>query len=444
MSFGVGNDVLKKRGTMDNWQEKAKDLKFQQGKSWGMVTQELKQLFPDNTDKEVHDKIRSYLRAQPEYKKKESTVRSSVEFKADGTMISDRIIEISENEDMTPDFLMKAHGLDNTKWEVISYKNNLWHSQVKGGTRLVMYQSKITVKPRRNTVSELDIDRMLENKRFKYDKPLTKAINYNIDGEVLEICLPDLHSGLLSWRMETGLDYDIHIAKDHFFKGIYDIIQRCGDKKFSKIILVTLGDILHIDNDKQETTKGTFQQADGRFNKIFDSTLDMLIDGITLLANISKIEVIYLPGNHDKITGYTLLKSTEMAFRNDDNVTFDTGPNPQKFRLIGNALIGWTHGDMPPKNMSSWLQQRARKEFGESIFAEVHAGHFHSNKTKEYKQITIDQTIEENGVVVKYLPSLCNASYWEHQQGYSNGTKTIISFIWNVKTGLREMWYSNI
>ena len=195
---------------------------------------------------------------------------------------------------------MKAHGLDENEWEVVSYKNNLWHAPSKDDARVVMYQSKLTVKPISKELSEKDIDRIFETKRFKYDKPLTKALNYNPKGEVLEICLPDLHSGLLAWRMETGLDYDVHIAKDHFYKGIYDIVKRCEGKQFSKIILVTLGDILHIDNDKQETTKGTFQQTDGRFTKIFDETLDMLIDGITLIGDISKTEVVYLPGNHDK------------------------------------------------------------------------------------------------------------------------------------------------
>ena len=88
----------------------------------------------------------------------------------------------------------------------------------------------------------------------------------------------------MSWRKETGEDYDVHIAKDHFYKCLYDNIEMQKTKKLKKIFFVTLGDLLHFDNDNQTTTKGTFQQADGRMAKIYDSILDMLIDGITILA----------------------------------------------------------------------------------------------------------------------------------------------------------------
>ena len=97
---------------------------------------------------------------------------------------------------MTPEFLMKAHGLDENEWEVVSYKNNLWHAPSKDDARVVMYQSKLTVKPISKELSEKDIDRIFETKRFKYDKPLTKALNYNPKGEVLEICSVICYAGL--------------------------------------------------------------------------------------------------------------------------------------------------------------------------------------------------------------------------------------------------------
>ena len=259
----------------------------------------------------------------------------------------------------------------------------------------------------------------------------------------MEIDLPDLHSGLLAWRKETGEDYDIHIAKESFYQCIYDIVDRCKHKRLKKIIFVTLGDLLHFDNDNQTTTKGTFQQADGRLTKIFDATMDMLIDGITIIGDIAPVEVVYICGNHDRTTGYMLLKAVENAFRRDDNVQFDTEPNPQKFRRFGKVLIGWTHGDMQKQNMSGWLQQSARAEYGQSEFAEVHAGHYHSLKAIETKR-DLTQTEDSGGIIIRYLPTICNASYWEHQQGYISALKTMMCFVWNEETGLREMWYSNI
>ena len=92
---------------------------------------------------------------------------------------------------------------------------------------------------------------------------------------------------------------------------------------------------------------------------------------------------------------------------------------------------------MPAKNMRGWLINRARKEHGECSHSEVHAGHFHTDKVKE-----VIQTEDGEGVTIRYLPTICAASFWEHQQGYDKGLKTVVSFVWNEKVGLREMWYS--
>lgn len=179
--------------------------------------------------------------------------------------------------------------------------------------------------------------------------------------------------------------------------------------------------------------------------KIFDYALTMLITALDMLGQVAPVEVVYLSGNHDRNLGYMLIKSLEMAYRRDTNYVFDVSPNPQKFRLIGCSLIGWTHGDMPRKNIGLWLQDRARKEFGEAKFAEVHAGHFHSEKTKESYRAYDDEVVtNEGGIVVRHLPTICNSSFWEYQQGYPFGNKTMMSFVWNERHGLRAMWFSNL
>jgi hypothetical protein len=140
-----------------------------------------------------------------------------------------------------------------------------------------------------------------------------------------------------------------------------------------------------------------------------------------------------------------LIKGLEMAYRKDINYSFDTLPNPQKYRLIGCSLIGWTHGDMVHKNMGMWLQDRARKEYGLSRFAEVHAGHLHSeSRTETYRTYTDKTDYDDGGVVVRHLPTISNASAWEHQQGYPQGVKSMACFVWHETQGLRETWYSNL
>ncbi len=89
--------------------------------------------------------------------------------------------------------------------------------------------------------------------------------------------------------------------------------------------------------------------------------------------------------------------------------------------------------------MSGWLPDRARREYGQSDFAEVHAGHFHSESETQYR-IT-DGTY---GLTVRHLPTVCSASAWEHQQAYPTGNKTVVTYVWNINRGLREIWHSTI
>ena len=359
--------------------------------------------------------------------------KNELEHHKDGSLSSTKLVEMQDAEAKDSNYLLSVHGFDSSIWEIVTAKNSVWQAHCKGGSTKTLYSSKITAKLKKDSWSFEDLDKYFENKSFLSPKELTKPTNYDANGEFLEIALPDLHAGLFSWRKETNEDYNIHITKANFLKCVNDILERCQGRKFEKIIFVTLGDLLHVDNDNQTTAKGTFQQVDGRIAKVFDITLDMIIDAIELIGNFAPVEMIYISGNHDRTLGYALAKAVEKAFRNDSNITFDILPNPRKFRRFENVLIGWLHGDVAKNNITEWLQVEARKDYGDSLFAEVHAGHYHHQ-----------QTLEKSGMIVRYLPTICASSAWEHQKAFGQNVKTVMSFVWNKWNGLRETWFSNI
>ena len=419
------------------WKSRLIELK-NEGTTYNDIADTLNVEYPQETF--TGSRVRGWWRRNGE--KRTDNARGRQEYN-NGTYTFENIVELIDGEEVTPDMMIQAHGLKVGLWEVVGYKNNFWQAQSKAGHIVNLYQSKLSVKPLKSGVDLDQLDQYFKDKKFTNDKPTIKPLQYDPTGEVLEICLPDLHSGLLAWRKETGADYDLNIVKERFYQCALDIADRCKHRAFKKIVLVTLGDLLHFDNEEQKTTKGTFQQADGRLSKIFTVTLDMLIDFIDTLIEIAPTEVVYIPGNHDRVAGLMLLKAVEQAYRKQQGITFDTTPNPHKHRLYGKCLVGWTHGDLARKNMPHWLQHQAKKEYGISEFAEVHAGHFHSIKTIETK-LDFTQEDEIGGIVIRHLPTLCNASYWEHQQGYTSASKTMMCFIWNEDTGLRDTWHSNI
>ena len=364
----------------------------------------------------------------------EETFRQSAEYKSDGTATFEGIIAVMEGEPITPDIIMKAHNLDENKWEVFSYKTNFWQQQAKGGKLLVLYQSKITVKPKKkDAITFEDIDKYFENKDYSKDKLPIECFNYDLNGEILEIKVPDLHIGLLAWREETGEDYDLKIVKENFFKCINDIVKRCRHRRIKKVVFITLGDLLHVDNDQGTTTKGTQQQMDGRMAKIVGCAEDILIDGITLLGQIAPVEYIYIAGNHDRVCGYMLARSVSNVFRNDPNVTCDISPNPIKYRRYGVGLVMYHHGDAPKKNIGEIPMLHAREELSKAKFVEINLGHYHDEEIKTV-----------NGARIRYFPTICTSSYWEHQQAYGSSMKAIVCDIRNEEVGLRETWYTTI
>ena len=49
----------------------------------------------------------------------------------------------------------------------------------------------------------------------------------------------------------------------------------------------------------------------------------MTIKAIDILKQKAPVDVIYISGNHDELSGYKLAKFIDAWFRNDENVTVD-------------------------------------------------------------------------------------------------------------------------
>lgn len=351
---------------------------------------------------------------------------------------STKDISLTDDELHNPSAILKAHGFDPELWDIKTVNNTKTNRKTITGDSFV-YSSKVTVKPKETEDVTLQT---VETFFAGLDESKLKNLHiepkqYDPNGEFLEICIQDLHMGLLSYAQETGEDYDVDIATQRLNNCIADILQRTQGRKFKRIVFALLGDILHVDNLEGSTTKGTRQDTDTRPTRLFDKALEALLYTIEQLGEIAPVEVVCVSGNHDGLTGQLLCKCLEMAFRNDDNVTFFNSPNPRKWRRYGKVLIGFAHGDMKPNAVSEWLSNEC-DEWSLAKYREVHMGHLHSIQTL--------QKIEDNkyGLIARYLPALCASSAWEHDMGYPKSQRGMMSFVWNENTGLREIWYSNI
>jgi len=181
------------------------------------------------------------------------------------------------------------------------------------------------------------------------------------------------------------------------------------------------------------TTKGTPQDNDSRWAKMFLKGRELLITAVDLLSQIAPVKVFQIPGNHDYVTSWYAVVCLHDWFRNDENVTVDISPQSRKYVEFGKCLIGFTHGDKEKKRIFGNMQVEVPEAWGRTLYREWHTGHLHHEVVKE-----------EHGVKVRSLSSVTATDAWHYVSGYVGALAVSQSFVWDKEKGLREIWYSTV
>jgi len=273
---------------------------------------------------------------------------------------------------------------------------------------------------------------------FRFEEERTET------GNLLEINIPDLHLGKQSWAEETGFEnYDVKIAVKRFKTAFNSLLEEAlKAKKFEKILFIVGNDLFNSDNAYPftQTTAGTPQQDDARWQKVFRTGRNLIIDAICELEHIAPVEVKVIPGNHDFQKSFYLGEVLEAFFYNNENVTIDNSPRTRKYVKWGKCLIGFAHGnrkDEGEDRLLNNMKHECAKEWGETVYHEWHCGDIHHYK--ELKQrgssTNLDKYAEDiDGVIIKYLRTLMFNDEWEARKGYIS-QKGAHFFIWNKEAG---------
>jgi len=351
--------------------------------------------------------------------------KNTVSIEKDGTIVSDRLILISEDELKDPLALLVHHGYDPEKWTLIDATSNMWHSARKYDRGLrVHYQSKIRVKPLERTgLCRETIDGWF-GAMSKRTAPAAPEMFQTQPGPgpELEIVITDIH---------VGGDHNQDVG-ERLKATIIRAAEKAKAIKASKITLAQIGDMFQYDTADKKTANGTPQNSPMDFPQMFNLGAELIIFAIEALANVADVEVIIIPGNHDRLSGYALGKAIEFYMRRDRRVTVDADhERPWKYRMFYRNLVLWTHGDMNKNNLKSLLHREAKREYGLSNHAEIHVGHWHHEKT-----------IDGDGVTLRYLASMARPDAWHERSGYTGQRENITAFVWSPR-GLAEVWYLN-
>jgi predicted DNA-binding transcriptional regulator AlpA len=260
------------------------------------------------------------------------------------------------------------------------------------------------------------------------------------DPHLLEINIFDAHFGKLAWAPESGEDYDLKLAEKVYADAVIDLAAKAKGYAIDRVLLPVGNDLMHVDSAESATTRGTRVDSDGRYAKIFVAAQMAVVRAVETLRAIAPVDVIFVPGNHDRLSAFTLVRTIDAWFRNCDDVTVDSGPNPRKYFRYGNCLIGLTHGDREsPRDLPNIMAVERPKDWSETVCREWRLGHIHRSRVRESAGVETFQ-----GVAVRWVPSLSGTDAWHHSHGYIGTRRAAEAYLMNAREGFAAMFVSYV
>lgn len=333
------------------------------------------------------------------------------------------------------------------KWEIRPYTAFFKHEEKQKAVRVPMYSSYVRFAKRDDRFIQSAIEKSIA-KMETHSPSYTDIPNHpplpSEKRHMMEVLIPDLHLGMLSWEGETGENYDSGIAVKRYRQAIDNLLGRAQFFGIEKILFVIGSDFFHVDQDiggsGGATTAGTPQDTDSRRHKMIQRGCDLIVETIDKFLGVAPVQVEVCPGNHDYDESIALARYVSAWYRQTDKVEVNAEPKSRKYVQYGKNLIGFAHGDKEKiKDLPLIMATEVPKKWADTKFREIHLGHQH--RRKQYQALWVN---EEHGVRVRHLSSLVSPDAWHAKRGYTMQTKSAQVFMWHKKKGLQMIFDWNL
>lgn len=303
-----------------------------------------------------------------------------------------QLVEIFDETDKSPDKIMEMLGYKQGVWELTNFNLTKY-----GKEDSPMYAAKVMLKPDKIGIDWEELGNQLAN---RVEPKLPSELIHINNNEYLVIALFDLHFG-----NNTIDDYDESLGK----------IFRQLENEYQKVLILSGGDILHVDNYQSTTASGT-QLDTTDINQAWDDAFDffdLIID--KSLDHAESVEVMYVPGNHDESAAQTLFKALNKLYRKEDRLVIDDRQEMYKATLLGHNFIGATHGvKRNKKDYPMLFATQFSSLWGTDGVntREVYTGHLHH-----------EHTVDMNGLMIRQMPTRNKDDKWHKDNGFVGSHK---------------------
>ena len=297
--------------------------------------------------------------------------------------------------------------IDTSIWKLSQY----WNKQMGDHWRVSALISRV------KETSSSDFEKLLESWTPKtYKIPKTNLSKLQNQEEVCGvISLQDIH---------FGKEGNETIDKD-FEDTIINLLERATPAhSIDTMYFVVGGDLINMDTFHGTTTSGTpldnCMSSTEAYMKAFDA-MHWAINYIKAFCN--KLVVVYVPGNHDRLSSFHLAHALSKSITSDE-ITWDVKYEERKVHVWHNNFNAFEHGDKRSKNNPLIYASEYPKAWGDTTNRTLFKGHIHTDRKVEY--MTSNETA---GFIEKTLPSLGKTDYYH----YSN------KFVGNRRSGKLEL-----
>ena len=320
-----------------------------------------------------------------------------------------------------------------TTWECAS-------SDGKGGTTVTeLHRVFVRLKPQAPPAAREFVEAMISAASGRLRRPPIKKHRPRCGlWQVLPIADP--HFGKYAYKGTTGqANYDLSIAARVVRQSAAELLAIGDSYKPARRSILLLGDVMHYDNPKGQTTAGTQLERDGRVQKMIEVATDVIVEIIDRSADKVPTDVSLVNGNHDETLSWALQRILIERFRNDGRVRISSDWKSRQYLSEGGNLIGITHGHKAKKKLPQLMALEVPELWSRCQYREWHTGHFHSQAADQ--QCPID-TIA--GVITRTSPSVAAVDDWHVENGYIGSRRAMESFVYRQPGGLDAMFVAGV
>jgi len=343
-----------------------------------------------------------------------------IEFKENLDEGSAEIKGVAFSEPKSPEEIIRILKIDTNKWKLSSYWNkqhkDYWLvsamvSQKQINENDLLTKTLETFKPSIQPITEIHLN-------DKYERTSCAVLS-----------IQDLH---------FGKEDNFTITED-FKNAVRDLVMRAyASHRLEKIVYVVGGDLLNMDNFDGKTTKGTPVDNESKAQDAYNQAFSALHWSIGFIKSFcEQLEVVYIPGNHDRLSSYHLAHALSKCFEQGD-IKFNVEYSERKVVVYGNNFFAFEHGDVTKKNTALVYAVEFPEMWGSTTYRTCYTGHFHSKKVTEF--VTDN---EVHGFSIKHLPSLSRSDYWHYHNKFTGSKRQAIMEIHDRKKGkISEFTYN--